>query len=51
MFLSLPTDRTCTVGVNLHKACPNCIMVEPAINVNTALQAIGRVYRLLQLEP
>jgi len=42
------TYRTCAVGVNLHRACSDIVMVEPAINANTVLQAIGRVHRLGQ---
>lgn len=36
--------QTCAVGINLHRACPNLVMIEPAINANTALQAIRRVH-------
>lgn len=36
------------VGLNLHRDCTTLILVEPAINVNTTVQAIGRLHRLGQ---
>ncbi|EFR05557.1 hypothetical protein MGYG_08572 [Nannizzia gypsea CBS 118893] len=36
------------VGLNLHGDCNTVILVEPALNVNTIIQAIGRLHRLGQ---
>ena len=44
----ITTYRCCSVGVNLHAACHDVVMLQPAINANTVLQAIGRVHRLGQ---
>jgi E3 ubiquitin-protein ligase SHPRH len=43
--------RTCSVGVNLHKACTDVVLMEPAISANVSLQAIGRVHRIGQTKP
>lgn len=45
------TYRTCIVSINLHKACSDCVMVEPAINTNMVLQTIGCVHQLDQNVP
>ena len=42
------TYATCALGVNLHKSCADLVMLQPAVNANTALQTIGRIHRLGQ---
>ncbi|KAK2883375.1 hypothetical protein FQN49_000015 [Arthroderma sp. PD_2] len=45
----LLTTYACgAVGLNLHKACHSVVLLEPALNINTTLQAIGRIHRLGQ---
>ncbi|RMZ78246.1 hypothetical protein DV737_g3998, partial [Chaetothyriales sp. CBS 132003] len=44
----ITTFKATAVGVNLHKACHNVVMMSMPENVNSALQAIGRVHRLGQ---
>jgi superfamily II DNA/RNA helicase len=45
------TYATCSQGLNLHLACCDVIMLEPALGANTTLQVVGRVHRLGQDEP
>jgi SNF2 family DNA or RNA helicase len=40
------TYNTCSLGVNLHRACHDLVLLEPAANANMLLQAIGRVHRI-----
>jgi SNF2 family DNA or RNA helicase len=42
------TYNTCSIGVNLHRACHDLVMIEPAVNANMQLQTIGRVHRIGQ---
>lgn len=45
------SDRTTATSVNLQKACRDMVFIDPPINVNTMLQAIGRVFRIGQKHP
>lgn len=42
------TYAMCSLGLNLHHTCNHVALMEPAVNANTVLQAIGRVHRLGQ---
>lgn len=46
----LTSFKACSVGVNLHRDCHKVCMLGMPENVNTLLQAIGRVHRLGQKE-
>ncbi|KAI9775006.1 MAG: hypothetical protein M1839_001606 [Geoglossum umbratile] len=42
--------RTCSLGINLQRACHRMVVLEPARNLNTLLHAIGRINRVGQAE-
>jgi SNF2 family DNA or RNA helicase len=44
----ITTFKTCSLGTNLQKACHNMVILEPARNINTLLQAVGRLNRVEQ---
>lgn len=49
---ALVTTFNCgSIGLNLHDHCSRVVIMEPALNLNTLFQAIGRIHRLGQMEP
>jgi SNF2 family DNA or RNA helicase len=47
-LILVTTFRTCSLGINLQESCCNMVILEPAKNINTLLQAIGRIHRVGQ---
>ena len=45
------TYQTCSIGVNLHKACSDMVMIRVQEDADMVLQAIGRIHRLGQTPP
>lgn len=42
------TYYSCSVGQSVQKNCHNVVLLEPALSLNSTLQAIGRMHRLGQ---
>jgi hypothetical protein len=40
-LILLTTFRTCSLSINLQRACSRIVVLEPAHNINTLLQVIG----------
>jgi SNF2 family DNA or RNA helicase len=44
----LTTFRMCSLGINLQSSCHQMVVLETARNINTLLQAIGRIHGIGQ---